>query len=73
MTALSMPQRLLITGAFHSSAECLQRTERALMQKNIRAVICARPASCGADLVCWPKKAMATLPYASQGAAECRC
>lgn len=39
LTTLSMPQRLLITGAFQNSAECLQRTERALTQKNIRAVM----------------------------------
>ena len=39
LTALHLPQRLLITGAFQTPDDCLQRTQRALEQKKIRAVM----------------------------------
>lgn len=39
LTALYLPQRLLVTGAFQNSDECLQRTRRALEQSGIRAVL----------------------------------
>lgn len=39
LTALQLPRRLLVTGAFQNSDECLQHTQRALEQSGIRAVI----------------------------------
>lgn len=39
LTALHLPQCLLVTGAFQTPTECLQRTQCAIEQKNIRAVI----------------------------------
>jgi 8-oxo-dGTP diphosphatase len=39
LTALQMPERLLVTGKFANTEECLQRTRNALEKHGIRAVI----------------------------------